>query len=81
MHLSSRASQTDASEAKASFTNRYILFSEASQKIWMHLNMSKASDKADLLKAVYRQLETKWKKKDEAESEKASESSQQQECI
>jgi len=58
MHLSSRASQIDTSEAKVSFTNRYIPFPEASQKkTWMHPKVNKASDKTIMLEAVYKRIE------------------------
>ena len=47
----------------------------------MHLSRSKASDKTNLLKAVYRRIEAMEKKMDEARSEEAAQSDQQQECI
>jgi hypothetical protein len=37
----------------------------------MHLSSNEASDKTDTFKAVYKRLEARGKKKDEAESEEA----------
>jgi len=61
MHLSSRAPQTDTSTAKTSFT----------KKIWMHLSSYKASDKTNMLEAVYERLEIRGKQKDEARRKEA----------
>ena len=47
----------------------------------MKLMRHKASEKERALKAAYKWLGAGGKKKDEAKSEKATESDQQQECI
>jgi hypothetical protein len=47
----------------------------------MHLDRSRASDKTNSLKAVYKQLEAERKKKDEAQSKEAAQRRTQQECI
>ena len=47
----------------------------------MHLSRSKASDKADVLKAVRKRVEAKKRKMNEARSEEATQSDHQQECI
>ncbi|HEY1247866.1 MAG TPA: hypothetical protein VGE97_02650 [Nitrososphaera sp.] len=47
----------------------------------MKLKKYKASETEKALEAVYKRFEAERKKKDEAESEEAAESSQQQECI
>jgi len=55
---------------------------EASEeKLCMKPTKREASERKRTLKVVYKRLETGKKKKDEARSEEASESDQQQECI
>jgi len=51
------------------------------KEMQMHLSRSRASDKINPLKAVYRRFEAMEKKMDEARSEEAAQSDQQQECI
>ena len=46
----------------------------------MKLTRHKASEKERALRAVYKQLETEEKKKDEARNEEAAYSGQQQQC-
>lgn len=57
LHKQMHLKQKQASQMNASS------LSKLHKKWWMHLSRSKASDKTDLLKAVYKQLEAKGKKK------------------
>ncbi len=57
------------------------LFYSFTKEQRIHLDKSKASDKTDTFKVVYRLVKANEKKIDEARGEEASQSSQQQQCI
>jgi hypothetical protein len=92
-HLPYAAKDDEASETRELYAARNHKASEipdvyeargkeaSEEKLCMKPTKREASERKRTLKVVYKRLETGEKKKDEARSEEASESDQQQECI
>ena len=92
-HLPYAAKDDEASETRELYAARNHKTSEipdvyeargkeaSEEKLCMKPTKREASERKRTLKVVYKRLETGKKKKDEARSEEASESDQQQECI